>query len=286
MRRRTSGARTRYATGSPSSAGRSATRRTAPDWCRGAEMRERSSDAASYDRVYGKQPVAEAERGRRQVRQVWRAPETPTDELERLCGSPDHQGVVAEVDPVPLRRPQRPAAPGGRADRRPRPGSGPPQPRRRLPLGRAGRRRRRRHPRTAGGGGHGRDLQDVGGRGRAPVDRPRPQPRRLARGGESGRLLDLGRRRRRRLSSLGCRSHRLHGPRPGRGGERNPPPGGLGLRRPRRPAAARKDRFPERFRGRHGTAFRGRPPARLSPSAGHLGAVATATAVARTSVPG
>jgi 23S rRNA (guanosine2251-2'-O)-methyltransferase len=62
--------------------------------------------------IYGAQPVAEAERGRRRVHKVWRAPETPPAELERLCGSPDHQGVVAEVDPYPygdaegmLRRP-------------------------------------------------------------------------------------------------------------------------------------------------------------------------------------
>jgi 23S rRNA (guanosine2251-2'-O)-methyltransferase len=51
--------------------------------------------------IYGRQPVAEAERGRRSVHRVWRAPETPAEELERLCGSPDHQGVVAEVDPYP-----------------------------------------------------------------------------------------------------------------------------------------------------------------------------------------
>lgn len=51
--------------------------------------------------IYGKQPVAEAERGRRQVQRVWRAPETSAEELERLCGSPDHQGVVAEVEPYP-----------------------------------------------------------------------------------------------------------------------------------------------------------------------------------------
>ncbi len=51
--------------------------------------------------IYGKQPVAEAERGRRRVHRVWRAPETAGEELERLCGSPDHQGVVAEVDPYP-----------------------------------------------------------------------------------------------------------------------------------------------------------------------------------------
>jgi 23S rRNA (guanosine2251-2'-O)-methyltransferase len=32
---------------------------------------------------------------------VWRSPETSREELERLCGSPDHQGVVAEADPYP-----------------------------------------------------------------------------------------------------------------------------------------------------------------------------------------
>jgi 23S rRNA (guanosine2251-2'-O)-methyltransferase len=61
------------------------------------------SDASSV--IYGKQPVAEAERGRRRVRRVWRAPETPAEELERMCGSPDHQGVVAEVDPYPYADP-------------------------------------------------------------------------------------------------------------------------------------------------------------------------------------
>jgi len=57
------------------------------------------SDASQL--IYGKQPVAEAERGKRRVQRVWRAPETSAGELERLCGSPDHQGVVAEVDPYP-----------------------------------------------------------------------------------------------------------------------------------------------------------------------------------------
>src|SRR5919106_4957718 len=60
--------------------------------------------------IYGRRPVAEAERGRRRVHRVWRAPETPAEELERLCGSPDHQGVVAEVDPYPY------ADPGGLLD--------------------------------------------------------------------------------------------------------------------------------------------------------------------------
>ncbi|HKO36955.1 MAG TPA: 23S rRNA (guanosine(2251)-2'-O)-methyltransferase RlmB [Solirubrobacterales bacterium] len=51
--------------------------------------------------IYGRNPVAEAERGRRRVHRVWRAPETSAEELDRLCGSPDHQGAVAEVDPYP-----------------------------------------------------------------------------------------------------------------------------------------------------------------------------------------
>jgi 23S rRNA (guanosine2251-2'-O)-methyltransferase len=66
-------------------------------------------------RIYGRNPVEEALRGRRAVRQVWRSGKSPLvvpDEaitvevvdraaLEELCGSPDHQGVVAEVDPFP-----------------------------------------------------------------------------------------------------------------------------------------------------------------------------------------
>jgi 23S rRNA (guanosine2251-2'-O)-methyltransferase len=56
--------------------------------------------------IYGKQPVQEAGRGRRKVRRVWRAPGTSSAELERLCGSPDHQGVVAEVDPYPYGDPR------------------------------------------------------------------------------------------------------------------------------------------------------------------------------------
>jgi 23S rRNA (guanosine2251-2'-O)-methyltransferase len=56
--------------------------------------------------IYGRQPVAEAERGRRRVQRIWRAPETEPVELERLCGSPDHQGVVAEVDPYPYGDPR------------------------------------------------------------------------------------------------------------------------------------------------------------------------------------
>jgi 23S rRNA (guanosine2251-2'-O)-methyltransferase len=62
--------------------------------------------------VYGRNPVREALRGRRRVRRVWtvldeewpegvRVERAGPDELERLCGSPDHQGVCAEADPYP-----------------------------------------------------------------------------------------------------------------------------------------------------------------------------------------
>jgi 23S rRNA (guanosine2251-2'-O)-methyltransferase len=68
-------------------------------------------------RIYGRNAVQEAFRGRRRVRQIWHsekpaAPVTVPDEaiavavvdrraLEELCGSADHQGIVAEVDPFP-----------------------------------------------------------------------------------------------------------------------------------------------------------------------------------------
>src|SRR4051812_5531290 len=55
--------------------------------------------------IYGRRPVEEAERGRRRVLRMWRAPETSAEELERRCGSPDHQGVVAEVEPYPYADP-------------------------------------------------------------------------------------------------------------------------------------------------------------------------------------
>jgi 23S rRNA (guanosine2251-2'-O)-methyltransferase len=56
---------------------------------------------ADRDVIYGRRPVEEARRGRRRVHREWSAPDTPEDELGRLCGSPEHQGIVAEVDPYP-----------------------------------------------------------------------------------------------------------------------------------------------------------------------------------------
>jgi 23S rRNA (guanosine2251-2'-O)-methyltransferase len=55
--------------------------------------------------VYGRRAVAEAQRGRRRVRRVWTTTEASADELARIAGSPDHQGVVAEVDPYPYADP-------------------------------------------------------------------------------------------------------------------------------------------------------------------------------------
>jgi 23S rRNA (guanosine2251-2'-O)-methyltransferase len=68
--------------------------------------------------VYGRNAVREALRGRRRVKTLFETehvavlereaaaadvPVAPASsaELERLCGSPDHQGVVAEVEPYP-----------------------------------------------------------------------------------------------------------------------------------------------------------------------------------------
>ena len=61
--------------------------------------------APERDRIYGRNPVREAQRGRRRVHRVWTSGETSADELTRLAGSPDHQGIVAEVDPYPYADP-------------------------------------------------------------------------------------------------------------------------------------------------------------------------------------
>jgi 23S rRNA (guanosine2251-2'-O)-methyltransferase len=51
--------------------------------------------------LYGRNAVREAQRGRRRVLRVWTRDDVSAEELERLCGSPDHQGFVAEVEPYP-----------------------------------------------------------------------------------------------------------------------------------------------------------------------------------------
>jgi 23S rRNA (guanosine2251-2'-O)-methyltransferase len=68
----------------------------------------------SRSHIYGRNPVAEALDGRRRVHRVWRVKDAgvvipegvPVSEVDRhalegLCGSPEHQGIVAEVDPFP-----------------------------------------------------------------------------------------------------------------------------------------------------------------------------------------
>jgi 23S rRNA (guanosine2251-2'-O)-methyltransferase len=60
---------------------------------------------SNLELIYGRRPVAEAQSGFRRVHRILRAPETPPEELERLCGSPDHQGIVAAVDPYPYAKP-------------------------------------------------------------------------------------------------------------------------------------------------------------------------------------
>jgi 23S rRNA (guanosine2251-2'-O)-methyltransferase len=60
---------------------------------------------AGAEIIYGRRPVAEAKRGRRRVRKVWTSADLDAGELTRLAGSPDHQGVVAEVDPYPYADP-------------------------------------------------------------------------------------------------------------------------------------------------------------------------------------
>jgi 23S rRNA (guanosine2251-2'-O)-methyltransferase len=55
--------------------------------------------------IYGRNAVREAKRGRRRVLRTWTQDDVPREELERLCGSPDHQGVVAEVEPYPYADP-------------------------------------------------------------------------------------------------------------------------------------------------------------------------------------
>jgi 23S rRNA (guanosine2251-2'-O)-methyltransferase len=59
----------------------------------------------AMDVVYGQRAVAEAERGRRRVHRVVTAKDVGEDEVARLAGSREHQGIVAEVDPYPYADP-------------------------------------------------------------------------------------------------------------------------------------------------------------------------------------
>jgi 23S rRNA (guanosine2251-2'-O)-methyltransferase len=64
-----------------------------------------SAGGAAGEVIYGRRPVEEARRGRRRVRRVITRDEVGDEELERRCGSADHQGVIAEVDPYPYADP-------------------------------------------------------------------------------------------------------------------------------------------------------------------------------------
>ena len=68
-------------------------------------MAEVAAGAPEGELIYGRNPVAEAHRGRRQVLREWTAEQVGTEKLTELCGSPDHQGIVAEVEPYPYADP-------------------------------------------------------------------------------------------------------------------------------------------------------------------------------------
>src|ERR687891_2378088 len=68
-------------------------------------MAGRGDRDGDRDVVYGRNAVEEARRGRRRVHREWTSDELPAAELTRLAGSPDHQGIVAEVDPYPYADP-------------------------------------------------------------------------------------------------------------------------------------------------------------------------------------
>ena len=63
-------------------------------------------DRGEREVIYGRRAVAEAQRGRRRVHRVWTSEELSAAELTHLAGSPDHQGLVAEVDPYPYADPR------------------------------------------------------------------------------------------------------------------------------------------------------------------------------------
>jgi 23S rRNA (guanosine2251-2'-O)-methyltransferase len=64
-----------------------------------------SGAAGEAEVIYGRRPVEEAGRGRRRVLRVITRDEVGDEELERRCGSPDHQGMIAEVEPYPYADP-------------------------------------------------------------------------------------------------------------------------------------------------------------------------------------
>ena len=143
------------------------------------------------DFVYGRRPVAEAQRGRRRVRRVWTTDDLPPGELSRLAGSPDHQGIVAEVDPYPYADPrallERPDALVVALDQIQDPRNLGAVCRSAEAVGAAGCGDPVAEVRV---GDRGR-VQGLGGSGRAPADRKGHEPGRLARLCQGGRGLGL-----------------------------------------------------------------------------------------------
>ncbi len=117
----------------------------------GARRRRRSRVAQDLMVVYGRNAVHEALRGPREVSRVWattnaarepwltdagvRTTIAAADEIARQAGSDGHQGICAEVSEYEYVEADSLLDARAGADRRARPGPGPAEPRRDLPLG-------------------------------------------------------------------------------------------------------------------------------------------------------
>ena len=183
---------------------------------RAPSMADRSDEPPRDDLVYGLQPVREALRGRRRVREVvctreaaeampWiessgvRMSLAVADRVTALAERPDHQGVVALCDPYPYADAVRPARAPRRARGRARRRDRPAQPRRDRALLRVPRRPRARDPAARLRRRHRRRREGVRGRDRAPARsrRSRTWPSCCRRNKRAGPL-ELRRRRGRR----------------------------------------------------------------------------------------
>ena len=193
--------------------------------------------------------------------------ETPRGELDRLTDGAIHQGLALQVPPYEYAHPERPARRGGRrraagADRGPRRGDRPAQPRCRRPVRGRVRRSRRDRARAAGGRDDRRRLEDLGRRGGPAAGGAGHQPDPGAGVVAAGRVL-------RRRPGHG-RRHRAA--RPGRWRTtrwcswsapraRACPGWCASVRHDRVDPDARRHRVAQRRRRRRGRALRGRPAA-------------------------